>query len=125
MARTELSRVGPPLCRLADARRSCANLRAAMSTLSMSDFEVVSFLGKGTTGSVYKVRRRADGALLVVKAIMLTGYSEVQRREIINEVTVMSRASHPNVIAYEGSFVERDTLHIVMELAIFMVLLPP
>ena len=87
-----------------------------MSTLSMSDFEVVSFLGKGTTGSVYKVRRRADGALLVVKAIMLTGYSEVQRREIINEVTVMSRASHPNVIAYEGSFVERDTLHIVMEL---------
>ena len=88
-----------------------------MSTLSMSDFEVVSFLGKGTTGSVYKVRRRADGALLVVKAIMLTGYSEVQRREIINEVTVMSRASHPNVIAYEGSFVERDTLHIVMELA--------
>ena len=88
-----------------------------MSTLSMSNFEVVSFLGKGTTGSVYKVRRRADGALLVVKAIMLTGYSEVQRREIINEVTVMSRASHPNVIAYEGSFVERDTLHIVMELA--------
>ena len=87
------------------------------SQLSLNDYEILSFLGKGTTGSVYKVRRRADDALLVVKAIMLTGYSEVQRREIINEVTVMSRASHPNVIAYEGSFVERDTLHIVMELA--------
>ena len=76
----------------------------------------LEFLGKGTTGSVFKVRRKADGKLFVVKQVALTGFSATQRKEILNEVSVMSQLLHPSVVAYEESFASADSLHIVMEL---------
>lgn len=82
----------------------------------MDAYERLEFLGKGTTGSVHKLRRRTDGCLFVEKQVVLTGFSELQRSEILNEASVMSQLLHPNVVAYEESFVSEDMLHIIMEL---------
>ena len=79
-------------------------------------FERLSLIGKGSTSSVFRARRHSDGKLFAYKLVRLAGFSETQRRDILNEVDVMSRLHHPSVVQYEESFVEAETLHIVMEL---------
>ena len=79
-------------------------------------YERVSLLGKGATSTVYRARRLSDGRHFAYKLVKLTGFSEVQRAEILNEVECMTRLHHPNVVSYEESFVHSDHLHIVMEL---------
>ena len=38
-------------------------------------YEIVECLGSGTYGKVYKVRRKADGAILVLKQVSMEGLS--------------------------------------------------
>ena len=80
-----------------------------------SRYDLLAKLGSGSTGSVYRARRKADGQIFAYKIIKLAGFSSAQRGEILNEVDVMTQVRHPNVVAYEESFVEDETLHIVME----------
>lgn len=82
----------------------------------MEAYERLELVGQGTTGSVRKLRRASDGCLFVCKQVPLAGFSSLQRKEILNEAALMSRLCHPNVVAYEESFVRDETLHIVMEL---------
>ena len=78
-------------------------------------YELLEKLGQGTMGRVHRARRRADGVEFVVKQIGLSGFSETSRADILNEVCVMRQLEHPNVVAYEESFVLDDELSIVME----------
>ena len=79
-------------------------------------YELLRLIGKGSTSSVYHARRIADDHPFAYKLIRLSGFSDSQRREILNEVDVMSQLRHPSVVAYEESFVQSDMLHIIMEL---------
>ena len=47
----------------------------------------------------------------------MVGISEQEEREILNETSCMMQLSHPHIISYVGSFLERGSLHIVMEFA--------
>ena len=78
-------------------------------------YDLFEKLGQGTMGRVHRARRRADGVEFVVKQIRLAGFSETSREDILNEVCVMRQLEHPNVVAYEESFVLDDELSIVME----------
>ena len=79
-------------------------------------YERLTLLGQGSTSTVYRARRREDDRLFAYKLVKLAGFTEEQRADILNEVDVMTRVHHPNVVAYEESFVHADMLHIVMEL---------
>ena len=52
---------------------------------------MVELVGHGTYGRVYKVRRKADGELLVLKAIPFDGLSEVEQQETLFEVKCRNR----------------------------------
>jgi hypothetical protein len=89
----------------------------------------VELIGQGTYGRVYKVRRRSDGRLLVLKSIPFDGLSVEEQQETLVEVKerasargahngptcgacgwqarVMSRVESPFVIRYEDSFLEK------------------
>ena len=88
-----------------------------MQLLGAPQYEVLDVIGKGTTGSVLKVSRSGDAGTFVVKQVPLSGFSDHQRQEMLNEAQVMSHVLHPNIVCYEDSFVHNDTLHIVMEYA--------
>lgn len=68
-------------------------------------------------GEVFKVRRHSDGMEMVLKEVSMVGISEQEEREILNETSCMMQLSHPHIISYVGSFLERGSLHIVMEFA--------
>ena len=101
--------------READGERARSRMRQHEEAAS-DRYELLDLIGKGSTSTVYHARRLVDGERFAYKLIRLSGFSESQRREILNEVDVMSHLRHPSVVAYEESFVQSDMLHIIMEL---------
>ena len=66
---------------------------------------------------VYLVRQIKDDSLLVVKQIPIQEMPKEERQAALNEVDVLKMLKHPNIVAYEGSFLHDQSLMIVMEYA--------
>ena len=76
-------------------------------------------LGEGSFGCVFLVVHKQSGEQLVMKEVRLAGLTHNQLRRSRDEVHVLRRLCHPNLIAYRESFLEEvvATLYIVMEYA--------
>ena len=83
----------------------------------LSDFEIIKQLGKGSYGTVYTVRSRFDSNTYVMKKMELNHLKESQQRECYREVSILRKVSHPNIIKYYASFLENESLCIIMEYA--------
>jgi NIMA (never in mitosis gene a)-related kinase len=81
----------------------------------LSGFEIINRLGSGSFGTVYKVRRHADALIYVIKSVRIVELSGREQLEAINEVTILSKMNSPFVVRYYDSFIDQDSLHIVME----------
>ena len=84
-----------------------------MSTAS--SYRKLKKLGKGSFGSVFLVQPTAGGEPLVMKEVSLRGLGRKDRQSTINEVSILKKVVHPNVIAYRDSFQTADLLCICME----------
>ena len=69
-----------------------------MSTRSQSrvdDFDVLKKLGSGSFGKVYKVRRKEDEKLYVIKNIAINGLTLKEQKAAISECAILSRLDNP------------------------------
>lgn len=53
----------------------------------MENYEVVGLIGKGSFGSVSKIRRKADGRILVWKEMNYGNMEEKEKQLLVQEVT--------------------------------------
>ncbi len=83
----------------------------------LSDFEIIKQLGKGSYGTVYVVKSKVDSNIYVMKKMELNHLKESQQRECYREVSILRKVSHPNIIKYYSSFLENESLCIIMEYA--------
>lgn len=83
----------------------------------MENYEKIRTVGRGAYGTVYLCRRRVDNYLVIIKQIPVEEMTKEERQSALNEVTVLSRFKHPNIIRYFDSFVEDKALMIAMEYA--------
>lgn len=83
-----------------------------MSRSKLQDFEVLSRLGSGSFGTVFKVRRLIDDNLYVMKNVRIVDLSYKEQTEAINEVKILAQLKSPYVVRYYDSFINKDTLHI-------------
>ena len=83
----------------------------------LSDFEIVKQLGKGSYGTVYVVHSKLDKNTYVMKKMELNHLKESQQKECYREVSILRKVSHPNIIKYYSSFLENESLCIIMEYA--------
>ena len=70
-----------------------------------------------SSSKVHLVRQIKDDSLLVVKQIPIQEMPKEERQAALNEVDVLKMLKHPNIVAYEGSFLHDQSLMIVMEYA--------
>lgn len=105
-------------------------------THSLTEYERIRVIGKGSFGRAILSKRKDDGILLVLKEINLLELKSAEKRQLaLNEVSldclisfsrvidalfqvaVLSKLEHPNIISYYDSFEQDGTLAIVMEYA--------
>merc|ERR1711934_237490 len=89
-------------------------LRQTMS--STRDFEKKKLLGKGSSGTVYHVKRLSDKKSYALKEVNLSGLQVREKEDALNEVRLLASVNHPNIVKYYEAFVENSKLYIVTEL---------
>jgi len=83
----------------------------------VNGFVLIKFLGKGTFGSVYQVRREEDGKVYAMKKVDTRRMTAKERAEAVNEIRVLASVAGDQVITFYEAFVEADVLYIVTEFA--------
>jgi NIMA (never in mitosis gene a)-related kinase len=85
--------------------------------VTLTDFHILEELFRSAAGAVFKVRRKKNRQLCVLKE---RKFAELGRkRDILNEVDLLERLDHPNVIKCYGHFWDHSTgaLYMVLEYA--------
>uniref|UniRef100_A0A8C2ZUA5 non-specific serine/threonine protein kinase n=1 Tax=Cyclopterus lumpus TaxID=8103 RepID=A0A8C2ZUA5_CYCLU len=75
----------------------------------------IRILGRGAFGEATLYRRTEDNSLVVWKEVELNSLSEKERRDVMNEISILSILEHNNIIAYFNHFMDKNTLLIELE----------
>jgi serine/threonine protein kinase len=85
--------------------------------ISLSSFAVIRELGAGNFGKVYKAVKKNTGEVVAIKALSKKYLqSKKQLKYAINEVRVMKRLDHPNIVQLKCCFQTKRFLYLVLEL---------
>lgn len=81
------------------------------------DYDVLVTIGAGSYGRCQKVRRKADGKVLVWKELDYGSMTESEKQMLVSEVNLLRELKHPNIVRYYDRIIDRTntTLYIVME----------
>ncbi|KAJ3613034.1 hypothetical protein NHX12_019290 [Muraenolepis orangiensis] len=98
---------------------SVASGRSASGTLSGEEEKLhyipIRILGRGAFGEATLYRRTEDNSLVVWKEVELGCLSEKERRDVMNEICILSILQHNNIIAYFNHFMDERMLFIELE----------
>ena len=81
----------------------------------IKDYIIKEILGIGAFGTIYKVQKKSNNKLYVVKKIPLIGLTSDQLKKAKLESQILSLVKSPYIVRYYESFEENDYLIIVME----------
>lgn len=84
---------------------------------SPTHFQFGNCIGRGQFGSVYRALNLNTGQMVAVKRIGLEGLKEEEIAQLMREVDLVKRLSHPSIVKYEGMARDENTLSIVLEYA--------
>ncbi|KEP64962.1 UNVERIFIED_CONTAM: NEK kinase [Hammondia hammondi] len=79
----------------------------------MEKYTCLEAIGEGAYGTAF-LARDCDGNKCVIKAIDVSRMTAKERQSCVTEVQLLARLEHPFVVRYLDSFMEGNTLNIVM-----------
>jgi NIMA (never in mitosis gene a)-related kinase len=84
---------------------------------AIDKYEKIADIGKGSFGTVAKIKRKADGKILVWKELNYGKMSEKEKQMIVSEVNILRELRHPNIVKYYDRIIDRDSakIFIIME----------
>ncbi len=75
----------------------------------------VKKIGSGAFGSAWLVKRKNDGMAVVCKEINVVGISPKEKENIFEEVDILKKLSHVNIVALHEAFTDGHNMNIMME----------
>lgn len=64
-------------------------------------FEILTKLGEGSYGSVYKALDRTDSKLVAIKVLEVENEDTA---ELMKEINILRECSSPHIVQYKGSY---------------------
>ena len=81
------------------------------------DYIKLNFLGEGSFASVYRVQNRITGEIRAMKVIKKSSkYSNENEAEIFNEINILRKMDHPNVLKIFEFYSEKNSFSMVTEI---------
>ena len=74
----------------------------------MDKYEVGMSVGVGSFGQVYLVKHKLEDKDYVIKKIKTRDISDKDRENIENEVGLLKKLTHPNIVSYKESFMDNE-----------------
>lgn len=71
----------------------------------------------GSFGIVSKIKRKADGRVLVWKELNYGKMSEKEKQQLVSEVNILRELRHPNIVRYYDRIIDKESskIFIIME----------
>eukprot|EP01097_Dermamoeba_algensis_P001548 TRINITY_DN1585_c0_g1_i1.p1 TRINITY_DN1585_c0_g1~~TRINITY_DN1585_c0_g1_i1.p1 ORF type:complete len:177 (+),score=10.70 TRINITY_DN1585_c0_g1_i1:78-608(+) len=80
-----------------------------------TSFVLGDLLGEGAHGQVFKATHTETGFILAIKIVRVGAINEKQKKLLDQEVDILNRCRHPNIVNYYGSFHHDDSFWILMD----------
>ena len=81
----------------------------------MDIYDTIKTIGSGSFGQVYLARHKREGKHYVIKRVKTRDMSQKDLENTENEVRLLQKIRHTNIVAYKDSYVDREQfLNIVM-----------
>lgn len=94
----------------------CAQPSDRLFNLKFEDIEIQEVLGGGGAGVIYKGYIRGNNQAVALKTLFDVRVCEDTRREYLNELSVLRRLSHSNIVTFLGACNSPPHLFFAMEL---------
>ena len=78
------------------------------------NYKLLSKIGKGAFGKVFKVQNKKTNKILALKIIKKSEREE-ENEELLNEIEIMIKLEHPNIIKIYDYYLNKNNYYIIME----------
>src|ERR1041385_8525743 len=93
---------------------SLEGVESSAGPASFSDFEIMTKLGEGAAGTVYKARNRESGQVVAIKVMAPTTGAALAVKRFAREFVTARALNHPNIV-HALDFNGDDPPFLVME----------
>ena len=75
-----------------------------------SEFEILQEMGRGAFSTVYKIKSKKNDQIYCLKKLNI---KKTHNKE--NEINILSKLNHPNLVKYISSYLDDEGVYIIME----------
>jgi NIMA (never in mitosis gene a)-related kinase 2 len=83
----------------------------------MENYTRLEQIGRGSFGTVHKIRRKSDGQIMVWKELDYGRMSDKEKQLVVSEVNILRELRHPYILRYHDRIIDKKStkLYIIVE----------